>query len=583
VVKIFRVHGDNIIECERIVDYLFAGIDVIVISREFVSLSCICVNVVFGFNSVEHRWKIEMFPGFNKANRRRWKGDIFDSLRDNGGFLDETPDALVTQINNDKETILFAVEFCSALQAGNQAWQRSGRAYSVGRSGCPYIYIVDFVKYELDSTTRERKALRFPNAAVPYSFISFSKYTANFVVQSYVRAEEFQPSYDSKLANFDESIFAEKDLAEYMLLKMLNMNTSEIEMRILDKNSKMVEWLSTGNNKKRSFDNNDWKSIYETKATSITHSLDENRFKFSKSIAAKSITGKNREFTELVKLNSVGYASVDLPFGLIPADKRQDFAIGLSKLYPVDDELFKKIAKPESTLVICMVKGFKPRGDDNRPDRGILPLIAMLSSENTEVVTFIYGPIIKSNYKLLVESPTELARRNGFWRVFMSLSDYFVVDAPLLDKSKNSLEQIEQVIDNQETKKSYIAQKPQGDFSREPISTTSNSYHEDDVDTVIHAIFKHIIDKGCFEGMCNPPGGDWSGLSVILNNTEYRWLSLPRVSPDCKRPDHLIELFDVQNKPILLVVESKDRKQDLESDIGLQLKGYLDFLFSFRA
>ena len=29
-------------------------------------------------------------------------------------------------------------------------------------------------------------------------------------------------------------------------------------------------------------------------------------------------------------------------------------------------------------LIICAVKGFKPGGDDARPDRGILPFITML-------------------------------------------------------------------------------------------------------------------------------------------------------------------------------------------------------------
>ena len=108
--------------------------------------------------------------------------NIFDTLKANGSFLDETPDAIITKIENDSETILFAVEFCSALQAGNQAWQRSGRAFSTGRAGCPYLYIVDFVKYELDSRTRARKALRFPNPAVPYSYINFTKSTEKFML-----------------------------------------------------------------------------------------------------------------------------------------------------------------------------------------------------------------------------------------------------------------------------------------------------------------------------------------------------------------------------------------------------------------
>jgi hypothetical protein len=225
-----------------------------------------------------------------------------------------------------------------------------------------------------------------------------------------------------------------------------------------------------------------------------------------------------------------------------------------------------------------MVKGFKPRGDDNRPDRGILPLVAMLSSENAEIMTFIYGPVIKNNYNLLCNSPKELAKRSGFWRVFMSLSDFFVLDVPLLPSANGHTEK---VIDNKELKDTYISQKPTGSFCRTAVPVIPNSYHEDDVDTIIHSIFKHLIPENCFEGMCNPPGGDWSGMSVVYNDTEYRWLSLPRVSTNCKRPDHVIELFNITQKPLLLVVESKDRKTDLENEVGEQLKSYLDFLFSF--
>jgi hypothetical protein len=204
----------------------------------------------------------------------------------------------------------------------------------------------------------------------------------------------------------------------------------------------------------------------------------------------------------------------------------------------------------------------------------------MLSSENVEVMTFIYGPVIKNNYTLLCNNPNDLAQRSGFWRVFMSLSDFFVLDVPLLPLSNGH---VEKVLDNAHIKKSYTDRKPNSSFCRSAVPVEPNSYHEDDVDTIIHSLFKHIITSDCFEGMCNPPGGDWSGMSVVLNESEYRWLSLPRVSTDCKRPDHVIEVFSISDKPVLLVIESKDRKADLENNVGEQLKGYLDFLFTFKA
>lgn len=173
--KIFRIHGDNIVECERIAKLILEETDPTSVEISLISPSTIVYNICFNYLGHRFEWQLELLPGFNKAGRRRWEANIFAGLKDSGSFLDETPDAIVTCVENGLETILYAIEFCSALQAGNQAWQRSGRAFSTGRTGCPYLYIVDFVKYELDARTRERKALRFPNPAVPYSYISFQE------------------------------------------------------------------------------------------------------------------------------------------------------------------------------------------------------------------------------------------------------------------------------------------------------------------------------------------------------------------------------------------------------------------------
>ena len=78
--------------------------------------------------------------------------------------------------------------------------------------------------------------------------------------------------------------------------------------------------------------------------------------------------------------------------------------------------------------------------------------------------------------------------------------------------------------------------------------------------------------------MCNPPGGDWSGISVLnkKNKIEYRWLSLPRVSQtEAKRPDHVFQIFGLSDKPILFSVESKEGARELETGIGERLNRYL--------
>ena len=83
--------------------------------------------------------------------------------------------------------------------------------------------------------------------------------------------------------------------------------------------------------------------------------------------------------------------------------------------------------------------------------------------------------------------------------------------------------------------------------------------------------------------MCNPPGGDWSGLSVLYDNHEVRWLSLPRVSEEVngKRPDHVLELFGVFDRPVLLSIESKERSYDLEANVGEGLVNYIHNLMNY--
>ena len=135
MLQVFRIHGDNIVECERIARLILDETNPTSTVISLISPSTIVYNIQFNYLGRPFELQIEMLPCYNKAGRRRWESNIFNGLKNSGSFLDETPDAIVTYIEGGLETILFAVEFCSALQAGNQAWQRSGRAFSTGRTG----------------------------------------------------------------------------------------------------------------------------------------------------------------------------------------------------------------------------------------------------------------------------------------------------------------------------------------------------------------------------------------------------------------------------------------------------------------
>lgn len=529
----FRIHGDNIVECERIVGFIRRAVDLIDLRLRFRSPACVVQTMDFVCEGVPHSWDLELFPGFVKSRHARWTSDVFAPLRANGGFLDETPDAVITRVDGERETILCAVEFCSALQAGNQAWQRSGRAYSAGRTGCPYIYIVDFVKYELDPLTRERRALRFPNAAVPYSYVSFSRLTGNLVAQAYVRAEEFQPEEDTKLYGFDEDIFAEEEIAAYLFRSMRGLSTAEVERSLLRKNTRMVVFLTKGYRINRNFVAADWSHIYRTGEDPVDYAVRTRRFRFHKAISEKSKTGHVGEFAVIVRRYAVGLASKDLPFGVVPAEDRSEFARRVADLYGLGESGRKALMGDGGHLVVCMLKGFKPRGDDNRPDRGALPLIAMLTSERRDILTFLYGPIAGGNYRQLLENPAALAGRNGLWNAFLGISDLVLLDAPVLGEE---VERAALLLDNRRHKASVLQSPPQTRLTLPKVADTPLRYQEDDVDTAVHTLFAHLLAGHCFEGMCNPPGGDWSGFSILQGSEEHRWLSLPRVSGFGKRP-----------------------------------------------
>lgn len=579
MIKHFRIHGDNIVECERLYALISESIPIQREERFFFSPACPSVKVA---TTNSDTFIFKYFPGFNKNTSDRWASNIFQVFKDNGSFLNETPDALLTEETEEGEQMLIAIEFCSALQAGNQAWQRSGRAYSTARANlCPYLYIIDFVKYELD-VNRNRKSLRFPNAAIPYSYYNASKYWKYPVIQVYFKSEEFQPDFDPLLQNFDTSLFGEHDVHALLYGLIYSKDVTPIYSVLIKKSLKVLDFMAA-TSKTICYTTQDWYSIHNDYSGDIlSFAKQHNRFPFAKKIANKSISGHNKDFSHLATKYSIGIASKDLPFGLIPSYHRIDFANELFSLYPEMDKNFYDALAIEHDLIVCMFKGFKPRGDDARPDRGILPFIAMLTSETAEILTFVYGETSAATLKKLDKNILSLANGNGLWSAIVSLSDFIILDAPIIPK-KDGAQNIIRIIQNKANKSTALAQA--GKPSNMVISPAPTHYTENDVDTFVHIIFNHIIPN-TFEGFCNPPGGDWSGISLIDSldpsyGTEFRWLTLPRVSKGSKRPDHITVLFHLLEKPLIICTESKESARNLEPNIGPALKKYIYDLLSY--
>ena len=129
------IFGDNILECERMFE---------LISSSFPELACKKqeLNPIYApkksiFNSNLYI-DIQLFPDY-KSNDRWGDKSILTILQEKGAKLTEAPDIVLTESINGKENILLAIEFSSAIPAGNQSWQRAGRALSFSEVNIPYL------------------------------------------------------------------------------------------------------------------------------------------------------------------------------------------------------------------------------------------------------------------------------------------------------------------------------------------------------------------------------------------------------------------------------------------------------------
>lgn len=164
-----HIHGDNIVECERTLEIIKAAFKHQVLSIRVPSGSPVCPEFLLSLRGTRTQSvHLTFYPGFG-----RWNEDILRVVHERGGILREAADCIITRVNAQSEEPVIAIEYCGALPAGNQAWQRSGRAYSFGLAGIPYVYVAELGGYELDEK-RERKAPRMPNPAVPFSYLCYS-------------------------------------------------------------------------------------------------------------------------------------------------------------------------------------------------------------------------------------------------------------------------------------------------------------------------------------------------------------------------------------------------------------------------
>ena len=546
-----RIHGDNIIECERTLLLLSQAFkkDVRLLpdSSLYMPVYELIINKKCGF-------QIDLLSGHG-----RWGVDISTVLMNNGGILREGADSYITEIVKDQEQILLAMEYCSALPAGNNAWQRNGRAYSSVLAGIPYLYYAEIGGVELDEN-RAVKAPRFPNPVVPFSYLSTTKRMKAFCIPVYTA----HPSITEALNKEFECVFGYSDSMETVKGIILKTDCSKSITTLINKALTLVSLLA---NKRRTTDtlrNDEWLNLINAQSSGEWLKNNSPHLIWKKKTAGKvRVSDTFKTFLDSVlSFNCLTIGAKDLPICIIPDNKRNDFNNLLNQLYPQIDFKFD----PNKQLALVWVTGFKPRGDDSRPDRGLIPLARMILGNETNIWAVVYGPAKQSTWDALVNSPEQIATDNGLWQSIMNICDNVLIDS---ETCKEKLF-FETNAKGEENNKSIIF----------PYQKSGIFFSEHDTDTAIHQIFSRKEKFGIYESLCNPPGGDWSGVSYFENiGNEYRWTSLPRVSAvGGKRPDHIIQLMGEKNN-IFLSIESKLKGRDLETGIGINLKTYITDLF----
>jgi hypothetical protein len=562
----YRIHGDNIVECARTFEYVALAIRGLVRAAEGPVGSVTCPRYEVELRSGD-KLRFTFLPGFGE---RRWAQDILGFVKSSGGRLREATDAIVTMLREGAEKPLFAMEFCGALPAGNNAWQRHGRAFSYCHAGIPYFYLAELGGFELTSE-RKRKAERWPNPAVPFSFFSMTHYQGSVCLPVY----EANAGAKGETVSRYGPVFGKDDFLDYIRLALTNEMPTKPALELGEKCFGLVELLAAAKTRQDGLNKSQWGAARKAveRGESLTAYLSAKApLAWRKVAYIEALTKSARVFMDFGAKESLGLTSNTLPLSFVPGARRAEFGAGVGRIYrDLDDAVVRWLRTETRDLAIAWVMGFKPRGDDARPDRGLPPLARMLVGDKTDLMTFVYGPAPPSHWKLLKESPVELAASNGLWDAALGVSDGLLLDSATMPRGAprgllrefwaSSFMQTAQVLN---------------------VNPVVLSASEQDVDTALHVALTMLGSGVVFEGMCNPPGGDWSGVSFMWakDGSEYRWLTLPRVTAEgSKRPDHVFGIFGLGTVALCLCVESKERPGSLEARIGPRLMSYTRTLF----
>src|SRR6266511_6226478 len=114
----YRIHGDNIVECERTLKLIIQALQGNISAPLRPTGSPLAPTYAMTPPFASEPYRFTFLPGYG-----RWDQDIREVVRRRGGQLREATDAIICRVDGGFEVPLLAIEYCGALPAGNQAWQ----------------------------------------------------------------------------------------------------------------------------------------------------------------------------------------------------------------------------------------------------------------------------------------------------------------------------------------------------------------------------------------------------------------------------------------------------------------------------
>ena len=122
----------------------------------------------------------------------------------------------------------------------------------------------------------------------------------------------------------------------------------------------------------------------------VEYVLGQRKVRWAKRRAEKvEVTDRVNKLMSLAALHAQGLSSSSLPFCLVPAGNRLVFAEAIERLYSDLGDDYLGWLRREKSLVICWITGYKPGGQDSRPDRGLVPFGRMLVGEECDLLSVV--------------------------------------------------------------------------------------------------------------------------------------------------------------------------------------------------